>query len=150
MAQPSALADTPKPDLSVLVEFPEAYFYMQPLLCQLDPSPEFTDGVLRLVVKEVLDYANKWITSTSLDDAVCAVLHAGGGEDLAYGVVKNAHDVVTAKMAILLPDFSVAKYAGKYRFQFLGGPYGRIRFDYWHAGAPGANAEQPSSPQIGG
>lgn len=132
-------------DLSVLIEFPEAYYYLQPLLAMYcnDKDPTFFDAILRLVIKDVLDYANQWADSNSLEYARDAVFEAGTTMDVACEIVKTAQDIVSVKMSNLLPDFSISRYSGKYTYTFLGGPYGRILFNYWINGAPGGGRQAP-------
>jgi hypothetical protein len=139
MEMRSVPENTPKPTQLVIVEFLEAQHYLADLLRQraLDTDPQFTHAILQLIVKEVLDYANMWVDTSSLEDAVEELQRASGSQDFAFDVARHLHDMVQIHLTRHLPDFSLERYAGKYTYDFIGGLNARVQIKYWVHGIPG-------------
>lgn len=131
-------ANTPKPAHLMVLEFPDAMRYLQDLMLQhgLDTDPQFSNAVLQLVVKEVLDYANQWCDTSAQEQAIEELMRVSGNQDFAFDVARHVHDLVSYFMVLHVPGFSLARYAGKYTYDFIGGLNARVRINYWPDGVP--------------
>jgi hypothetical protein len=133
----------PRPPATYIFSFEPAYNYLYARLAMFDPDPAFTQAVLSIIVKEVMDYANAWCDSNSLELAIEHILRVSDDQQLAFELAKNAQDIISAQISQHFPDFGVARYSGKYLYKFIGGSCGRIQLDLYPDGAPGGGRQPP-------
>jgi hypothetical protein len=145
-----------KPTSVYILEFYQAYLFLFRQIAPHNPDQQFIDALLRLAIEEAMNYANNWNDSTAMDRMVDEIISGvqrddfadyNAVQDFAYSVAKWTQDAVTGTLVSHLPDFNIARYAGKYTYEFLGGPYGRVKFSYWEKGAPADTQRWPIQPR---
>lgn len=133
-----------KPDAVFIIEFRQAYAYLLTQFGDMENNQEYLDALLRLAVEETMNYANHFNESNALERMVDELMDKAQfrglpqhqAQEIAFDVAKHTQDFVSHHLTALIPMFSLHTFANKYNYEFIGGPYGRIQFNYWQNGVP--------------
>lgn len=136
-------AHIPQPDWVIRVDFVEAAHFVQRAVRQFDPDPQFAVAILKLLIKDMLDYANQWSSSSHLESAVEELARVVGdrvsqedAQSIAYDICRQATTLLEFQMALYEPDFTLQRYGGKYVYHFVGGTDGQTIISFWSKGSP--------------
>ncbi len=124
------------------MRFDEAAWFIHTVCKTLDKDPSFANSVLRLLIKDSMNYAQAWSETPHYEKAVMYLQDLTATPQEAMEICRHTSNLVQQKLTTLIPDFSHRPYAGKYLYNFLESNDGQILLRYWEGGAP-----EPLSPE---
>lgn len=124
-----------KPQVVIVLEFAQEARYLRSLMQQYggDTSEEFTLAILQLIVGEVFDYANQWVSCSKLEMAIEELRLVTQNQDFAYDVCRTLHDMISAKVCHYIPNFGLHLQEQAYTYSFMGSLNAQIQIQYFTA-----------------